>query len=91
MAHHYPTPLPLLELPLEQWLQVGNTRALKKALVDSGLLDDFAEYLIKVFNDKARFTNSAAAAHDFVDLVHEFGGNREQQKAVLALLPHTNE
>lgn len=87
MAYHNPTSLPSLELAIELLMQTGNVHTLKNALVDQGLLDGFADYLINLFTDNMRFTDSAAAAHDLVELVQEFKGSREQQQAVMALLP----
>lgn len=80
------SPLPL-ERPIELWLRTGDAQAVKKALVDNGLLDGFADYLITVFVNNAWFADTAAAAHDLVELAQEFKDNSEQQQAVMALLP----
>lgn len=66
----------LLERPIEHWLRMGDTQAIKKALVENGLLEGFADYLINVFANNERFTDSAAAAHDLVELVREFKKQR---------------
>lgn len=76
-----------LELAIDLLLKAGDAQALKKALVDQGLVDGFADYLIKLCNDSARFMDATVTAHSLVELVHEFSSNREQQQAVMALLP----
>lgn len=76
-----------LDLAIELWLQMGDVQILKKALVDHGLLDGFADYLINLSVDNVQSTDSVTATRDLVELVQEFKGNSEQQQAVLALLP----
>ncbi|MDB6061698.1 MAG: hypothetical protein JWM78_1801 [Verrucomicrobiaceae bacterium] len=75
-----------LDVAIDLLVQTGNAHALKQALANCELLDSFSDYLINLFNETVRRTNSIKAAHDLIGLVHDFAGNIEQQYAVIALL-----
>lgn len=86
MLYHPPTPLPSID-QLELGLRTKNVHALKKALTEYGLVDDFADYLINIFTNTPRSADSITDAHALVELMQEFGANRDQQLAVMKMLP----